>query len=157
MSNFFNSTDETLVCDHALQSGYNLVCGSNPSVWPFKWKLLRSTFTGADLGGGCRGCPPPLEMTCGFLIQLVFTSGHQPVTPFLSGAPPPKKKSWIRPCFMWHCLSLISFKSCGVCRKYLVQQHIKVLLNSFHLNGHTLGFDPQTCLVSNREGLGTSL
>ena len=29
--------------------------------------------TGADLGGGCRGCaPPPPEMTCGFLIQLVF-------------------------------------------------------------------------------------
>ena len=30
--------------------------------------------TGADLGGGCRGCasPPPAEMTCGFLIQLVF-------------------------------------------------------------------------------------
>ena len=30
---------------------------------------------GADLGGGCRGCaplPPPAEMTCGFLIQLVF-------------------------------------------------------------------------------------
>ena len=28
---------------------------------------------GADLGGGCRGCaPPPREMTCGFLIQLVF-------------------------------------------------------------------------------------
>ena len=30
----------------------------------------------ADLGGGCRGCappsPPPPEMTCGFLIQLVF-------------------------------------------------------------------------------------
>ena len=26
----------------------------------------------ADLGGGCRGCaPPPSEMTCGFLIQLV--------------------------------------------------------------------------------------
>ena len=30
-------------------------------------------FTGADLGGGCGGCaPPPPEMTCGFLIQLVF-------------------------------------------------------------------------------------
>ena len=30
--------------------------------------------TGADLGGGCRGCaPPPREMTCGFLIQLVFS------------------------------------------------------------------------------------
>ena len=29
--------------------------------------------TGADLGGGCRGCAPsPPEMTCGFLIQLVF-------------------------------------------------------------------------------------
>ena len=31
---------------------------------------------GADLGGGCRRCAPPLpppEMTCGFLIQLVFT------------------------------------------------------------------------------------
>ena len=28
---------------------------------------------GADLGGGCRGCAPPSsEMTCGFLIQLVF-------------------------------------------------------------------------------------
>ena len=24
------------------------------------------------------------------------------------------------------------------------QQHLKVLLNSFHLNGHTLGFHPQT-------------
>ena len=29
--------------------------------------------TGADLGGGYRGFAPPLpEMTCGFLIQLVF-------------------------------------------------------------------------------------
>ena len=28
---------------------------------------------GADLGGGCRGCAPPAsEMTCGFVIQLVF-------------------------------------------------------------------------------------
>ena len=28
---------------------------------------------GADLGGGCRGCAPTLpEITCGFLIQLVF-------------------------------------------------------------------------------------
>ena len=29
----------------------------------------------ADLGGGCKGCalpPPTYEMTCGFLIQLVF-------------------------------------------------------------------------------------
>ena len=29
--------------------------------------------SGADPGGGCRGCaPPPPEMTFGFLIQLVF-------------------------------------------------------------------------------------
>ena len=29
--------------------------------------------SGADLGGGCRGCAlPPPEMTCGFLIQLAF-------------------------------------------------------------------------------------
>ena len=30
------------------------------------------TEAGADLGGGCRGCAPPPEMTCGFLIQLLF-------------------------------------------------------------------------------------
>ena len=39
--------------------------------------LLHSSLRipGADLGGGCRGCaspPPTPEMTCGFLIQLVF-------------------------------------------------------------------------------------
>ena len=26
----------------------------------------------ADLGGGCRGCAPSPDMTCGFLIQLLF-------------------------------------------------------------------------------------
>ena len=30
-------------------------------------------------------------MTCGFLIQLVFTSSHQSASPFHSGAPPPRK------------------------------------------------------------------
>ena len=30
--------------------------------------------------------------------KLVFTSGRQSVTPFLSGAPTPEKKSWIRLC-----------------------------------------------------------
>ena len=43
----------------------------------------------ADVGGGCRGCVPP-EITCGFLIQLVFCK-KKSVTPFLTGAPPPKK------------------------------------------------------------------
>ena len=43
--------------------------------------------------------PPPPEMTRGFLLQLIFSktyvvsSGHQSVTPFLSGAPPPKKEN----------------------------------------------------------------
>ena len=61
--------------------------------------------SGADLGGGCRGCgrggggpppPPPREMTCGFLIQLVFCKKK---TKWFIGveveqetsAPPPKK------------------------------------------------------------------
>ena len=44
--------------------------------------LSYSHIAGADLGGGCRGWwgggagapppPPPPDMTCGFLIQLVF-------------------------------------------------------------------------------------
>ena len=33
--------------------------------------------TGADLGGGCRGCaPPPPEMTCGFLINTVESASQ---------------------------------------------------------------------------------
>ena len=37
--------------------------------------LVAVQYAGADLEGGCRGYgtpPPPPEMTCGFLIQLVF-------------------------------------------------------------------------------------
>ena len=35
--------------------------------------FIRKPKSWADLGGGCRGAlPPPPEMTCGFLIQLVF-------------------------------------------------------------------------------------
>ena len=48
---------------------------------------------GADLGGGCRGCAPslpPPEMTCGFLIQLVFWFIVVEVEQETS-APPPKK------------------------------------------------------------------
>ena len=57
----FESVDEILKCDHpiesfsavlscgafyyAVQSGSNVwVCGRNPKVWSFKWKLLSSTF-----------------------------------------------------------------------------------------------------------------
>ena len=49
---------------------------------------------GADLGGGCRGCappPPPPEMTCGFLIQLVFCKKNYVVFLEETSAPPPKK------------------------------------------------------------------
>ena len=38
-------------------------------------KQVRQVFVaGEDPGGGCRGCAPhpPPQMTCGFLIQLVF-------------------------------------------------------------------------------------
>ena len=47
-------------------------------------------------GVGIRPPPLPHEMTCSFLTQLVFCIKiclhHQSVTPFLSGAPPPKKR-----------------------------------------------------------------
>ena len=73
--------------------------------------LLKSTCTGVDLGGGCRGCaPPPPEITCSFLIRLVFTSGHQSVTPFLSGAPPPKKIARTAPGVDLTCLNLTADK-----------------------------------------------
>ena len=60
---------------------------------------------GADLGGGCRECaplpPPPPEMNCGFLIQLVFFIGVEVEQE--TSAPPPKK-FWIRPCsVLQHC------------------------------------------------------
>ena len=33
------------IVNHAVQGGSNFwVCGWNPKVWPFKWKLLSSTF-----------------------------------------------------------------------------------------------------------------
>ena len=58
----FQSVDETLLCEHsnesywavlscgtvyyAVQFGSNVqVCGSNPSAWPFRWKLVGSNFT----------------------------------------------------------------------------------------------------------------
>ena len=73
---------------------------------------------GADLGGGFRRCAPPpppprddlwLSSTTG---RLAFTSGHQSVTPFLSGAALLKKKildpllaPYISYCLFWFSLS----------------------------------------------------
>ena len=68
--------------------------------------LLKTAFSGADLGRGCRGCvPPPPEMTCGFLIQLVFCK--KKTTMWFIGveveqetsAPPPKKNPGSAPDF----------------------------------------------------------
>ena len=77
-----------------------------PESFKVGWYPLKKTGSshlksGADLGGGCRGCrgcvpPPPPEMTCGFLIQLVFCKKK---TMWFIGveveqetsAPPPKK------------------------------------------------------------------
>ena len=56
--------------------------------------------TGADLGGLCRGCSPPSppEMTCGFLIQLIFCKKKKKTMWFIgveveqeTSTPPPKK------------------------------------------------------------------
>ena len=63
---------------------------------PLLKKILDPPLSGADLGGGCRGCAPSPEMTCGFLIQLVFCKKK---TMWFIGveveqetsAPPPKK------------------------------------------------------------------
>ena len=50
-------------------------------------------------------CTPP-EMTCGFLIQLVFCIKmclhHQSVTPFLSGAPPLLRKILVQSVQLLH-------------------------------------------------------
>ena len=63
--------------------------------------------TEADLGGECRGCAPPSfpEMTCGFLIQLVFCKKKEKKTMWFIGveveqetsAPPAKKNSGSAP------------------------------------------------------------
>ena len=64
--------------------------------------ILHKESTGADLGGGCRGCALPLpEMTSGFLIQLVFCKkklcGLLVLKRSKRRVHPLLKKSWIRP------------------------------------------------------------
>ena len=66
--------------------------------------------SGADLGGGCRGCaPPPPEMTCSFAIQLVFCKKkkEKETTWFIgveveqeTSAPPPKKNPGSAPVYL---------------------------------------------------------
>ena len=75
----------------------------------YKEFVPTSIETRADLGGGSRGCslpPPPLEMTCGFLLQLVFCK--KKIMWFIgveveqeTSAPPPKKNPGSAPVRYW--------------------------------------------------------
>ena len=74
-------------------------------AWIIEFSTSLFGISGADLGGGCRGCAPPSpEMSCGFLIQLVFCKQK---TMWFTGveveqetsAPPPKKNPGSAPEF----------------------------------------------------------
>ena len=72
----------------------SVMCRENIHIPPRRGTEIPKA--GTDLGGGCRGCAPSPEITCGFLIQLVFCKKK---TMWLIGAeveqetsaPPPKK------------------------------------------------------------------
>ena len=73
--------------------------------------------SGADLGGGCRGCAPPHlpEMTCGFLIQLVFCQKKSYVVYWCwSRARDECTPSWIRLCNCCDTTSLRKQPTFGV-------------------------------------------
>ena len=97
----FESVDEILKCDHsnesywavlscgvvyyAVQGGSNFwVCGWNPKVWPFKWKLLRSTFL------WCCLFPNLLQMQIWSLLRLGIHESEQLKAIFLG----PPLLSW---------------------------------------------------------------
>ena len=80
---------------------------------------------GADLGGGCRGCAPLPEMICGFLIQLMFTSGHHSVTPFLNLLL--KKNSGSAPAFGLSTFSV-------ACSNRVCEGHFNLLYNEDFLS-----------------------
>ena len=71
------------------------------------WEVRGRTSRGGSKGRvqGVRTPPPPSEMTCGFLIQLVM-SGHQLVEPLLSGALPPKKNPGYAPAKVYYSIPL---------------------------------------------------
>ena len=82
--------------------------------------------TGADLGGGCRGCAPPPEMTCSFLIQLVFCKKKMwfigvEVEQEMS-APPPEKNPGSAPVVTQHhldILNIITWESLSTAERFL--------------------------------------
>ena len=62
---FFDATDLRFVKSCVYSCGRGL----NFKQLPLQGISCKSR---ADLGGGCRGCPPPPQMTFGSLIQLIF-------------------------------------------------------------------------------------
>ena len=86
---------------------------------------LPFSFPGTDLGGVCRGCAPLPEMICGFLIQLMFTSGHHSVTPFLNLLL--KKNSGSAPAFGLSTFSV-------ACSNRVCEGHFNLLYNEDFLS-----------------------
>ena len=62
-----------IACSRLSDSGEDAKVKGTRSFFHVRAFLIPAD-SGADLGGGCRGCasPPPPEMTSGFLIQLVY-------------------------------------------------------------------------------------
>ena len=90
-------------------------------------------------------------MTCGFLIQLVFCKEKKTMW-FIgvevqqeTSAPPPKKKSWIRPCIWKTSLKLL-------CRRTLKEQRLsKILCSVFKLVNNKTNPESLNELISLRE------
>ena len=88
--------------------------------------------TGADLGGGCRGAhPPPAEMTCGFLIQLVFCKKKKETMWIIcveveqeTSTPPPKKNPGSAPVTSFpknqNCSPFQSSSSLSICAFFCI-------------------------------------
>ena len=87
---------------------------------------------GADLGGGWRECapPPPLEMTCGFLIQLVFAYATSQLRHSSVVQPHLRKvlDSWIHPCDVKSFLSFFLCSGCLVFKMSLVLNTVTLLI-----------------------------
>ena len=68
------------------------------------WENSLNRFSGADLGGGCRGCAPPPPWDEAFFLVLGFKIclPRRSVTSFLRGAPHPNKNPGSAPDFDRH-------------------------------------------------------
>ena len=92
-------------------------------------------------------------MTCGFLIQLVFCIKiclrQQSVTPFLSGATPPEKKSWICP---WLRLSVLpATLQVRETNKKLFPVYIWTNSNTSLTYKHSIGFETKDTVTLTKD------